>query len=352
MANPEHIKILRQGTKAWNDWRKHTPLRPDFSRADLSGVNLSLANLHGADFYEAYLCNANLYRADLCGAELCGADLTWGILYFANLSNADARGANLSGADLGETALCGADLSYANLSGTNLSGANLYQTNLSNTLFAETVLSNLDLKSVGGLECVEHRGPSPIDIRTLRKSWPLPPVFLRGCGLPDDLIEYLPSLLNQPIQFHTCFISHSAKDRLFCERIYNDLQGKGVRCWFFPEDATWGKPVWGEIDQSIRVYDKLVVVCSKNSLTSGPVLREIERALQKEDKTGKDVLFPITIDSHIFKKWEHPRKADVLAKVVGSFADWKKSPEAYGKSLKQLIRSLGKKSDKEKEPTS
>ena len=34
--------------------------------------------------------------------------------------------------------------------------------------------------------------------------------FLRGVGLPDNLIDYLPSLLNQPIQFYSCFISYSS----------------------------------------------------------------------------------------------------------------------------------------------
>ena len=41
MANPQHLKILRQGVKEWNDWRtKHPDVRPNFSRADLSKATL------------------------------------------------------------------------------------------------------------------------------------------------------------------------------------------------------------------------------------------------------------------------------------------------------------------------
>jgi hypothetical protein len=49
------------------------------------------------------------------------------------------------------------------------------------------------------------------------------------------------------------------------------------------------------------------------------VLREIERALQREDRDGKNVLLPMRIDDYLFDKWNPPREADVVAKVVGDF---------------------------------
>ena len=77
--------------------------------------------------------------------------------------------------------------------------------------------------------------------------------------------------------------------------------------------------MWGEIDTAIRHYDKLVVICSQHSLQSPPVIREIERALQKEDREHRNVLFPIRIDDYLFDEWDHPRKADVVSKVIGDF---------------------------------
>ena len=113
--------------------------------------------------------------------------------------------------------------------------------------------------------------------------------------------------------------SYSPQDDDFAQRLYADLQAKDIRCWKFDENAKWGEPVWGEIDTAIRHYDKLVVICSKHSLQSPPVIREIERALQKKDREHRNVLFPIRIDDYLFEEWDHPRKADVVSKVIGDF---------------------------------
>jgi hypothetical protein len=49
------------------------------------------------------------------------------------------------------------------------------------------------------LDTCTYYGSSTIDHRTLEKSKSkqLPLAFLRGIGLPDNFIEYLPSVLNQ-----------------------------------------------------------------------------------------------------------------------------------------------------------
>ena len=98
--------------------------------------------------------------------------------------------------------------------------------------------------------------------------------FLRGVGLPDNLIDYLPSLLNQPIQFYSCFISYSSKDQAFAERLHADLQAKGVRCWFAPggpEDRGPGCP--RTINVAIRLRDKLLLILSQTSVASAWVLK-------------------------------------------------------------------------------
>jgi hypothetical protein len=152
------------------------------------------------------------------------------------------------------------------------------------------------------------------------------------------------SLTVQPIQFYTCFISFTEADDAFSERPYNDLQAKGVRCWRWKEDARWGKSLMRSVDEAVRVYDKLVVICSEQSLNAPAVIREIERALQKEDdlaRQGKDgeVLFPIRLDDYIFTGWQHHRRADVTAKNVGDFRKWK-GHDSYRKAFDRLLRDL------------
>jgi hypothetical protein len=130
MANEEHLKILKQGVYHWNEWRwENRDVRPDFSRADLTGADLkgadlSEADLHGADLSEACLFSADLREADLSEANLAGAELLWAHLYGANLSRT-----KLHGADLRQANLHGANLSRANLTGANLMAVSLLQSN-------------------------------------------------------------------------------------------------------------------------------------------------------------------------------------------------------------------------------
>jgi hypothetical protein len=118
------------------------------------------------------------------------------------------------------------------------------------------------------LETCDHAGPSNIDHRTLQKSDPLPLAFLRGVGLPDNLNDYLPSLLNQAIQHYSCFISYRANndDEEFAKRLHADLQNKGVRRWFAPHDLLIGEGILGWIDAEIRVRDKVLLILSQHSI--------------------------------------------------------------------------------------
>ena len=125
-----------------------------------------------------------------------------------------------------------------------------------------------------------------------------------------------------------------------------DLQAKGVRTWYFPEGVKWCETVWGEIDRGIKIYDKLVIVLSENSLNSKPVLREVQRSLDRGDKEHKNILFPIALDRYVFDKWEHERKAAVLEKVVGDFTSWDTGNAKYCKAFERLLKVLQSGSEK------
>jgi hypothetical protein len=45
MVNPKHLRILKRGVYAWNEWRSHSDARPDLSGADLRETDLSSADL-------------------------------------------------------------------------------------------------------------------------------------------------------------------------------------------------------------------------------------------------------------------------------------------------------------------
>lgn len=73
MANKEHVKIIKQGAKIWNNWRKDNPdIRPDLKNAILTGLKLIGVDLKGVDLTGAYINSADLDGADISGADLTG----------------------------------------------------------------------------------------------------------------------------------------------------------------------------------------------------------------------------------------------------------------------------------------
>jgi len=372
MANPEHLEILKQGVKAWNEWRRENPdvvpdlARADLRRADLPGANLSGAklmgadlgradlrgaNLGGADLVEANLFWANLrgarlsraklFRAGLGGADLSRADLSGSDLVAANLSGANLRGADLGTTLLNGAYLIGANLGGADLMGTNLSGANLGGADLTEARAWSTTFGDSDLSEVKGLETVHHVAPSTIGIDTIYKSkGKIPEVFLRGCGVPEDFILYMKSLVGKPIEFYTCFISYSSKDDDFAKRLHADLQAQNVRCWFAPEDLRIGDKFRMRIDEAIRIHDKLLLVLSESSVNSAWVEKEVETAFEKEQRQdNKPVLFPIRLDEAVTET-DQAWAADIRrTRHIGDFSRWK-DHDAYQQAFQRLLRDL------------
>ena len=116
-------------------------------------------------------------------------------------------------------------------------------------------------------------------------------MFLREAGVPDTWITYARALVNNPIDYYSCFISYSSKDQAFAERLRADLQSKGVRCWFAPEDLKIGARIRPSIDESIRLHDKLLLILSQYSVVSQWIEQDVERALARERKEDKLILF-------------------------------------------------------------
>jgi TIR domain/Pentapeptide repeats (8 copies) len=355
MPNDEHLALLLRGTATWNTWRDRNPdTRPDLSRADLHEADLQCADLHEADLQSANLNGANLDGADLHGANLQHAHLLRASLADANLTSANLNDAELPLANLRDANLSGvtlfhADLRSAGLIRTNFTNAFLYDTNLSQALiagsifkktkFEETILARTYFKHAIGLDDCVHFAPSIIDFQTLVRSKDLPVPFLRGCGLPDALIDYLPSLRGEAIKLYSCFISYSAKDQMFADRLHADLQNKGVRCWFAPHDLPIGAKTWDAIDEAIRLREKLLVILSKASLGSDWVEDEVTKAFAEERSRKETVLLPIRIDNTVMTTREAWAVKLRDQRNIGDFRQWKK-PAEYQKSLDRLLRDL------------
>ena len=367
MANEEHLHLLKvEGVNAWNAWREENPrVLVDLSEAELSGVDLS-----GANLWFVNLRKANLFETNLTGAILAEATLTEAILKEAILNvtacpRADFTRAILTDADLTigtfiEADFTEADLSFSSLTKADLTGATLKKANLFRASLFEvefnrtdmegaslaeaeirwTLFGDINLSSVKGLNTIQHKGPSTIGIDTIyRSSGNIPESFLKGAGVPDTFITFSKSLIGQAIDFYSAFISYSSKDQAFAERLYADLQNKGVRCWYAPEDLKIGERFRIGIDESIRIHDKLLLILSEHSVASDWVELEVETALEKEHEQGGIVLFPIRLDEAVMEiKTGWPALVK-RTRHIGDFRQWETHDE-YQKAFKRLLRDL------------
>ena len=339
MANPEHLSILREGAESWNTWREQNPrVEADLTECslkglDLSGAHIGIANLTSSDLYGTRLTRSDLERARLTLANLSSADLVEARLHRAHLRFTNLKGANLQGAQL----------NWAEFQSGRLDDADLTAAVVGGTVFADT-----DLSTVKGLDKVRHEGPSTLGVDTIYQSkGKIPEKFLRGCGLPEGFIAYARSLATSPIEFYSCFISYSTKDQDFAERLHADLQDKGVRCWFAPHDVQGGRKLHEQIDEAIRLHDKLLLILSPHSMESEWVKTEIANARKREVRDQRRVMFPVRLTSYEeVRDWEcfdadtgKDSAREIREYFIPDFSDWK-DHDSYREAFLALLRDL------------
>jgi uncharacterized protein YjbI with pentapeptide repeats len=165
-----HVRILKDGTTRWNQWRQEAPeIRPLLYEAELDRANLNGANL----------ANANMIRARLRRARLVGA----------NFHEANLGGADLSGAKLMRANFCRTDLYETTLSGANLESANLQGTQLARTDFAGAQLINCRIYGLSAWDLKVDKKTTQRDLIIVYDKQTEDPDGQRGEGhvIVDDL---------------------------------------------------------------------------------------------------------------------------------------------------------------------
>jgi uncharacterized protein YjbI with pentapeptide repeats len=331
-------RLWKKGANAWNTWRKRHPKRVP----DLSGIRISYSSevyktFDGFNLADAYMTGAYFDGTDFKGADLCRVDAKG-----TEFRNSDFTGANIQNVPFNDCAFFFCKFNNADLRGTSFDRALLRHTeligaDLTEVGFGETELINSKLTKVKGLASIDHRAPSWLDLATLSQRLPL--AFLRGIGLSDGAIDARTSLGSFSDAIPSCFISYSALDRPVAEKIYEDLQEIGVRCWFAPHDLPIGAKTLQNIDHQIAHLDKLLLILSANSLRSDWVEDEVSKAFAEERRRQSLVLMPIRIDDEVMTTKEAWALKLRDQRNIGDFRSWRKGSN-YERLLNRLVRDL------------
>lgn len=128
----------------------------------------------------------------------------------------------------------------------------------------------------------------------------------------NDYIE----IIEEKKLHKTLFISYGGPDEEMVKIINDKLKQRGVTTWFFPEDSIPGDKLHRIMSDGVNNYDRVLLVCSENSLVRNGVLNEIERLLERESsEAGSDIMIPITLDDYVFKSWQ-PQRDDIKRQVL------------------------------------
>ena len=301
-------------------------LRNSSLRLIFNDVDLSEACFEGADLAFCY------FDANLSGSRFTVADLVW--------------------TDFGRSDLTDASLERCDLRHTMFKSANLARCDFSFAQLDQTSLLDVSLVSLCESADVVHAGPSYVDHRTIIRSLRAPDLkdCLMQLGMPALFAEYLVGCARSiedgdtSSMLQSTFISYGGPDEDFARQLHRALELNGVRTFFFPEHAVPGKKLHRMMREGVNEYDRVILICSKNSLTRTGVLNEIEETLQREARDGgASYLIPITLDSFVFNAWvpsRHDLAQSVRDRVVADFTRANINPSVFDNSLRKLLAAL------------
>lgn len=220
------------------------------------------------------------------------------------------------------------DLAGVWLGDTHLHEASFVRCDLTDCFVGGAVLADSDISDLADATGLRFgNSPAIVDWRTICRSLRTPNLerFLFQCGVPPVVITYLlecaqeldPRFLMNLLQ--STFISYGSPDEAFAARLRDQLHRNGVKTFFFQTDAIPGQKLHEVMREGINSHDRVILICSRASLTRSGVRNEIQETLAREARDGgASYLIPITIDNFIFE-WTDPIAVPIRDRVVADF---------------------------------
>lgn len=325
-----------------------------FDGADLSGVDLVRATIddarfNGATLRGAVLNGANVHRTNFDEAILEDADFSFAQLVGAKLRRTSLRRANFVSTDLSHASLVNAELAGADFTNAKLTGASF-----GGAVIAQNFFLDVDLSPLCDAEPpVGHHGESTIDLRSILRSVHSPGLkdFLQRTGMPEVFVEYMVScaLSLQTDTFkllRSTYLIFGQPDEPFARKLYESLHRNGVTTFFFPEHSVPGKRLHRAMHEGIAGHDRMVLICSRDSLDRDGVQFELDQTLAREAREKKsEYLLPVVLDDYLFDGWNPPSATHLHAvreRIAADFRGADRDPDRFDAGLLKLIAALKK----------
>lgn len=145
-----------------------------------------------------------------------------------------------------------------------------------------------------------------------------------------------------PAAFLRPFISYSHADKSFAKQLERALDRRGVRCWLDEKSIRPGDDIQEAVAKAIEDVDKVLLCCSKHSLTSWWVDNELGMAFQREEflarKLGCTVrlVVPLNLDGALFDEgWASGYKSQLRRRLAVDFTEWQK-----GRKFDERVESV------------
>ncbi|EUD06977.1 toll/interleukin-1 receptor domain-containing protein [Providencia alcalifaciens] len=95
---------------------------------------------------------------------------------------------------------------------------------------------------------------------------------------------------------HQIFISHSSKDKPFARMLCLELENNGHKPWLDELDIHIGESIPEKVSQGLQDADFVIVILSKNSVSSKWVEREWQTKYWSEIEKGKIQVLPVLLE--------------------------------------------------------
>ena len=142
------------------------------------------------------------------------------------------------------------------------------------------------------------------------------------------------------------FISYSHNDRDFAKILQSTLDTRNIRCWLDAKDLKPGDDIHEAVANAIQECDKLLLCCSRHSLSSWWVDNELGAAILKEEMLARQhgrpirIVIPLNLDGSLFEDtWSSGYKALLRRRLAVDFRKWR-NRSVFDERLTELMSAL------------